>query len=491
MSEKLLFNKKFVLKNRIILDYEDNEIMVKYFEKEEDKKILLNKIKYILNKNIISKKVTFEEFVAIVKKLYGEDVQTSLIKSKNDINNKKVIENISEINENSPIVNLFNDIISKSISLNATDIHFESFENAVLVRYRVGLFLIKEREISKSSFENISVRIKFLSKLNINEKRIPQDGKMVLRLNDKKIELRVSIVPTKTGESIVLRVLKVQDRLFSPEDLGFKPKDIKILKKLINRKSGMILCTGPTGSGKTTTLHSLIRLLNTGDKKIITIEDPVEYQLDGINQIQVNEEIGLTFSSVLKRILRHDPDIIMVGEIRDSETAKLAFSASLTGHLVLSTLHTENSLMVFKRLKDLGVDDFLITSTLKMIITQRLIRKLCDNCKIKVDIDKEIIESYNLEFNHTYMGKGCPQCNYTGYKGLTIIYEILIIDDFIKNNVFNNNYFNNDSFKKDYEKNIYEHLYQNGYLNIFDYGIEKVKKGEINFFDLLRTVDKL
>jgi len=333
-----------------------------------------------------------------------------------------------------PVVQLINSIFLKATRVNASDIHFEPFSDKVIVRYRMDGVLHQINEIPLSIYPEVVSRIKVLSKLNVAEKRIPQDGRIRIKIGQKEIDMRVSTLPTVFGERVVIRLLDKSTKILTLEELGLYPEDKEIFENIINKPYGLVLVTGPTGSGKSTTLYASLLKLKTPRKNIITVEDPVEYQIDGISQVQVNPKIGLTFSAGLRSILRQDPDIIMVGEIRDLETAEMAIHASMTGHLVLSTLHTNDAPSSITRLADMGIEAFLIASSLEGVIAQRLVRRVCEFCKEEIipDIkEREFLNRYiEIKDNFKlYKGKGCEHCLYTGYKGRIAIYEIMKIDE--------------------------------------------------------------
>ncbi|KPU28063.1 type II secretion system protein E [Caloranaerobacter sp. TR13] len=375
------------------------------------RKNILNAIEQYYGKEIAEKAV--EDF----KKQYNVD----------DINGIDE-EIITQIN-NAPVVRLINSIIKQAVNSRASDIHIEPFENRLRIRFRIDGQLQEIMTPSISTHSAIVTRIKIMGKMNIAEKRIPQDGRVEINIDGREIDLRISTMPTVYGEKVVIRLLDRGSFLLSKEQLGFIKDNLLRFNKIIKNPNGIILITGPTGSGKTTTLYALLRELNSMDKNIITLEDPVEYKLDGINQVQINNKAGLTFATGLRSILRQDPDIIMVGEIRDEETARLAVRAAITGHLVISTMHTNDASSTVARLIDMGIESYLISSSLVGVISQRLVRKICDNCKISYIPDKIEIKSLNIDENtKLFRGKGCSQCYNTGYKGRTAIHEIMIID---------------------------------------------------------------
>ncbi len=335
-----------------------------------------------------------------------------------------------------PIIRLVNQIFYRAILMRASDIHIQSLESHLKVRYRIDGMLHDILTLPSKYQPAVISRIKIISDLDIAEKRIPQDGRTGIRVEDKQIDVRVSIIPTFFGESAVLRLLDQSTYNFGLNELGFSKEDLARFDKLIHYDHGIILLTGPTGSGKTTTLYAALSRINNPHIHIITLEDPVEYQLDGINQIQVNPRVGLTFANGLRSILRHDPNVIMVGEIRDKETAEMAIQASLTGHLVFSTLHTNDSTSSITRLLDMGIEPYLIASSVIGIIAQRLIRLNCQKCCQPVDYAPELLSEIGLnptETNYNFKkGKGCEICLSTGYHKRTGIFEFLEIDDAIR-----------------------------------------------------------
>jgi type II secretion system protein E len=339
------------------------------------------------------------------------------------------------------IIKFVNQIITDAYKNRATDIHIEPFEQDLRIRYRIDgvLHEIPAPDSIKRFEATIVSRNKIMAELNIAEKRLPQDGRIRLSLEGEEIDIRVSTIPTIWGESIDLRMLPRHRVLLGLEQLGVEDADLKMIEKLIRLPHGIILVTGPTGSGKTTTLYAGLSRINATDKMIVTVEDPVEYQLKGINQIQVKPKIGLTFAEGLRSILRQDPNIIMVGEIRDPETAEIAIRASLTGHLVFSTLHTNDACGAITRLVDMGIPPYLVSSSVEAALAQRLVRKLCLKCRVQYAMDEEMAKELGLDpadicSREIYKASatGCQECNYMGYKGRTGIYELLLIDDEIR-----------------------------------------------------------
>lgn len=335
---------------------------------------------------------------------------------------------IDEI-QSAPAVRLTNSIMNQAISNSASDIHIEPFENEVKVRYRIDGVLVQSMVIPKSLYSSVSTRIKIMAGMNIAEKRLPQDGRIEMGVNGLSYDFRVSSLPTVFGEKVVIRILDGKNFLLNRSMLGFTESENSLIDKILSTPHGIILLTGPTGSGKSTTLYSMLKELNTVDRNIVTVEDPVEYTLLGINQVQVNNKAGLTFASSLRSILRQDPDVIMIGEMRDEETAHIAVRAAITGHLVFSTLHTNDAPSSLTRLVDMGVAPYLVAESIVGIISQRLLRKLCPLCKqgyISTERDKQVLEESTAQ--KLYQAIGCPSCNQTGYKGRLAIHEVLHLD---------------------------------------------------------------
>jgi len=332
--------------------------------------------------------------------------------------------------KNAPAVRMVDSIIKNAISDRASDIHIEPFENYVKIRYRIDGQLVEVLRSPKETHASIISRIKILSNLNIAEKRIPQDGRIFMKVNETEVDLRVSVLPTVNGEKAVIRILDRKNFLISKDQLGIDENDLERLNKIIKSPYGIILVTGPTGSGKSTTLYAMLNDFNTVDRNIVTVEDPVEYTMDGINQINVNPRAGLSFASGLRAILRQDPDLIMIGEIRDNETAEIAIRAAITGHLVLSTIHTNDSASAVVRLIDMGIEPYLINTAVAGVIAQRLVRKICPNCKDQYEAseyEKGLLGLSKDQKLKLYKGKGCPLCGKSGYHGRIGVYEIMEI----------------------------------------------------------------
>ncbi|MBI2082780.1 MAG: type II secretion system ATPase GspE [Deltaproteobacteria bacterium] len=353
------------------------------------------------------------------------------------------VQDLLDSADEAPIIRLVNSLIFRAVKQKASDIHIEPFEKDLIVRFRVDGTLYDIMHPPKKAQAAITSRIKVMANLNIAEKRLPQDGRIRLKIAGKDIDLRVSTVPTAVGESIVLRLLDRSSVVLDIEKLGINPQIQKRINELLDMSHGIVLVTGPTGSGKTTTLYGCLTKINKPDLKIITVEDPVEYQIEGINQIPVNPKINLTFASGLRAILRQDPDVVLVGEIRDKETAEIAVQAALTGHLVFSTLHTNDSVSSITRLLDMGVEPFLVSSSVIAILAQRLMRTVCRDCAKKYNPDEEELRRLNLrredlKGRQLYRAVGCPNCMQTGYSGRSGIHELLLIDEELRSLVMKN-----------------------------------------------------
>ncbi|MCT4621526.1 MAG: GspE/PulE family protein [Marinisporobacter sp.] len=368
-----------------------------------------------------------------IDQYYGRE---SAEKAVEDFKNQYNFEDLSELDEdilneinNAPVVRLVNSIIRQAVKAKASDIHIEPFEHNIRVRFRLDGQLQEIMSPEKSTHSAIVTRIKIMGKMNIAEKRVPQDGRVETSIDGKEVDLRISTLPTVHGEKIVIRLLDRSSFLMTKSQLGFSEQNLEVFDKIIKSPNGIILVTGPTGSGKTTTLYTVLRELNQVNKNIITVEDPVEYRLKGINQVQVNTKADLTFANSLRSMLRQDPDIIMIGEIRDRETAQIAVRAAITGHLVLSTMHTNDSPSTVARLMDMGIETYLVSSAVVGIVSQRLIRKICPECKESYTanhLEKEILNTSNDTL--LYRGRGCNYCNGTGYKGRTAVHEVMMVN---------------------------------------------------------------
>ena len=373
-----------------------------------------------------------ESLTTALDKMSGDDLKFEEIK---DFKSKAY--NVDEMVNSAPVVKLLNLILATAIKAQASDIHFEPFESEFKVRYRVDGVLYEMEAPPLHLANPIISRIKVLSNLDISENRVPQDGRILLTVSGRPVDLRISTLPTIFGESVVMRVLDRSVVKLDLDNIGLREEEMKLLKNLINLPHGIIIVTGPTGSGKTTTLYSSLNYANDIRWKIITTEDPVEYDLDGIVQCQINEDIGVTYSNLLRSILRQDPDTILVGEVRDLETAQIAVEAALTGHVVFSTLHTNDAPSAITRLLDLGVEPFLICASMEAIVAQRLVRKICSNCKEEIAPTEEMLMELSLapqdvKGKKFCWGRGCAKCNNTGYKGRQAVFEIMLLTERLK-----------------------------------------------------------
>lgn len=392
-------------------------------------------------------------------------------------------EHLRDMASEAPVIRLVNLLITRAADVGASDIHFEPFEDRLVVRYRIDGVLREEDSPPKSLQPAIISRLKLMAKMDIAERRLPQDGKVRVRVADRSIDIRVSTVPTVFGESLVMRLLDRTSNITSLEAIGFNRRELDRFESMINRPHGMILVTGPTGSGKTTTLYAALDRIRSSEKKIITIEDPVEYQVAGVNQIHVMPKIGLTFANGLRSIVRQDPDIIMVGEIRDRETADIAVHAALTGHLVFSTVHTNDAPGAVTRLADMGLEGFLIASSVVGILAQRLVRRVCPECSVSVPSDPALLERLGskAEAGDSFaVGDGCAACNMTGYRGRTGIFELMTISEEVKNLIL----------QQTSSGVIREAAVRGGMKVLREDGLEKARKGITTLSEVIRVSEE-
>jgi len=383
-----------------------------------------------------------------------------------------------------PIVEIANEIIIEAVNQGASDIHFDPSKDELKIRLRIDGVLSDYGKVPSKYKRNMISRIKMIAGMNIMETRLPQDGAIKSKIGDRLLDLRVSSLPTNNSEKLVIRILDYSKSMEGLENLGFSQESLEKIGKLIKIPNGIILVTGATGTGKSTTVYSILQKLNTEDVNIITVEDPIEMDIGGINQVQVQSEIGLTFASILRSILRQDPNIIMIGEIRDDETARIAVRASITGHLVLSTLHTNNSLNTIERLTDMDVERYLLGSSLAGIISQRLARQVCPECRKKrktTEYEKDVFRSVldkDVEEMYEANREGCPRCSH-GYRGRLAILEVLIINDAIKDAITNNAS----------KKTLRELVYTGDVITLLQDGLNKVINGETTFEEIIKIID--
>jgi type II secretory ATPase GspE/PulE/Tfp pilus assembly ATPase PilB-like protein len=447
----------------------------------------LDDLSTIAKSKIIPVLVGEKDIMEAIKEHYGigaetiERMMTGIEASKQEATG--IVESIDESSSDASISQFLNQILFQAYQENATDIHIEPFENELRIRIRIDGVLYDTKIPDNIRFfqDSLLSRIKIMSNLNIAEKRLPQDGRFKVKAKEHDLDLRVSFLPTAWGESCVIRILN-SVKLYSFEELGLQGRERDMLNQLLNKPHGIIFLTGPTGSGKTTTLYSCLATLNNQDNKIITIEDPVEYQMRGVVQIQVHPQIGLTFANGLRSILRNDPDVIMVGEVRDFETAQIAIQMSLTGHLVFSTLHTNDAASGVTRLMDMGIEPYLISSSVVCFIAQRLIRLLCPYCKEESKITPDIIRDFNLNPEQAktpvYEGKGCKLCRMTGYQGRQAICEFLVINDEISTMIV----------KRASGRELKEKAVSLGMKTLSQHGWEKIASGITSPSEVLRVI---
>ena len=447
----------------------------------------IENLKVSLGKNIKILLSTEEVIVEAIETYYGagESMMDRMIEDiKDDKNNltedDQDTEHIRDMASEAPVIKLVNHIISKATEMGSSDIHLEPFAEDLILRYRIDGILHSFEAPPKRLNSALCTRIKIMAKLDISERRLPQDGRIKLKLQGKDIDMRVSTLPTLYGESIVIRILDRGNLNVNLEKMGFPKEQLEEFQKLIQKPYGKLLVTGPTGSGKTTTLYGALQNINTSDKKIITIEDPVEYQMRGINQIHVKPQIGLDFANGLRSIVRQDPDVIMVGEVRDAQTADVAIQAALTGHLVFSTVHTNDAAGAITRLLDMGVENYLISSALIGVLAQRLVRVICRKCIEPIKVSSILISEMRTHEQgsiNTFHGKGCKECSETGFRGRIGIYELLVVDDSIRQHILN----------KSTSQEIREMARKKGMTTLREDGWKKVAEGITTVEEVLRV----
>lgn len=477
-----LLSKSYAEENKII-PIECNDRMVVIATSDPMNFYLMDDIKVRTGRNVKFVLSTKTDIERAINQNYDET--SSEVRA--NLNRQFELEKLTALNleeqqkneiENSPIVKFVNTLIFNAISINASDIHIEPTKDNTKIRMRVDGQLIEKMQISSGAHNSLVTRIKIMARLDISEKRIPQDGRIEMSENGQKIDLRVSTIPTVFGEKIVIRVLGGMGNLLGVSNLGLSAKNLESFNKIIKSPNGIILVCGPTGSGKTTTLYSILKEVNKSTVNIVTIEDPVEYRLDGISQVQVNNKTGLTFANGLRAILRQDPDIIMLGEIRDTETAEIAVKSSITGHLVLSTIHTNSACGTIPRLIDMNIEPYLLSSSLVGIIAQRLVKRLCPKCKFEYTSTKEEMEYLGIDKEISlYKAIGCEECEQTGYKGRIAIHEILPITTEIKRLIG----------KNANEYDIEELAKKQGMITLKEDGAEYVINGVVSIDELMKV----
>ncbi|MBW7898451.1 Type II secretion system protein E [Candidatus Brocadiaceae bacterium B188] len=468
--------KVFLMANRVLPLCLNNGVLEIALADPQDS-LLAETIALATNKEIRIFAGCEKDILASLETMYEGEVKeedgiTSSIEVKDDV------EHLRDMASEAPVIRLVNSILTKAIEIGASDIHLELFEKNTRLRYRTDGVLQELAPPPRELYNAIISRIKIMSKLNIAEKRLPQDGRIKMKVAGKEVDLRVSIIPMNYGEGVVMRILDRTAVTLDLEKLGFNQEFLVKFRKMVSKPEGMLLVTGPTGSGKTTTLYAVLKELVSPEIKIITVEDPVEYSMEGVNQIQVNPQINLTFASGLRSILRHDPDVVLIGEIRDRETASIAIQASLTGHLVLSTLHTNDSASAFTRLMDMGIEDYLISSCIIGVLAQRLVRKICGKCREAFVPGNDLRQTLKMAAGeYLYRPKGCDECSNTGFKGRKCIAEFLCVDDAIRRLIL--------AHKDSGE--IMKEAVRGGTKSLWVDGLESVRRGETTLEELLRV----
>ncbi len=464
--------KEITTENRVIFYYVDDKRAV-FVTDEPNQPGLVEKLSKYTNGLPITIAYSISDDIDVVLAHYRQPLDTRF---------NKIIQEQGRV-----APEIINEILKDAIVFNVSDIHFEPEENVVLIRFRIDGVLREAGQLPMQYYENVLNRLKVQARMRIDQHGASQDGAIRYSIDEVSVDIRISIVPTLNGETVALRLLAGNSRNLNFKNLGFNVFDLKLIEKQMHRPFGMVITTGPTGSGKTTTLYAMLKMLNNSDINITTIEDPVEYKLFGVNQIQVNRETNLTFAEGLRTIVRQDPDIILVGEIRDKETAKMAVNAALTGHLLFSTFHANDSATAIPRFIDMGVEPFLLASTLNAVIAQRLMRTICRLCRKSYTVSladiKKKIPNAEMYFNRPqvtlYYGEGCEACNYSGYKGRVALYEILVISPAVKELIV----------KNPSSKLIWEQARKEGARTLFEDGIIKIQNGRSTLEELMRVAE--
>ncbi len=443
------FSAKFMKQYRFFPLEADERTLTLVMADPEDSQTI-EEIELLTGLDVVPHRGDEGEILDAVDRFYGEGA-TTIKKIMEDMDEAEEetgeavldtdVDHLREVASEAPVIRMVNLLITRAAEAGASDIHIEPFEDRLMVRNRIDGILHEVESPPKKLQPAVISRVKIMARMNIAERRLPQDGRIRMRTGDREIDIRVSTIPTIFGESVVLRLLDRASVFISLEELGFSEGIFNTFQSIISKPYGMMLVTGPTGSGKTTTLYAALEKINSEDKKIITIEDPVEYQMTGINQIQVKPKIGLDFASGLRHIVRQDPDIIMIGEIRDRETAEIAVQSALTGHMVFSTVHTNDAAGAITRLLDMGVEDYLLSSSLIGVLAQRLIRRICRSCRVEDHTQRPILEEMGYtppEGAVFYTGEGCSECSQTGYRGRVGIFELLEVNDAVRRQIMTN-----------------------------------------------------
>jgi len=473
----------------LVTSIENNSAKIVYRNKPDI--TILNELRRHLNLPITLEKVDDETFSRLLVSHYETDANTAMQLAEDMGDNMDLFdlmhelpkpEDLLEKQDDAPIIRLLNALLSEAIKEGASDIHIETFEDRIMIRFRVDGVLREVLEPQRVLAPLITSRIKVMAKLDIAEKRLPQDGRITLRIAGRAVDVRVSTMPTSHGERIVLRLLDKQNARLDLAQLGMEPNTLQLMEKLIHTPHGIILVTGPTGSGKTTTLYASLTSLNNNSRNILTVEDPIEFDLSGIGQTQVNYKVNMTFAKGLRAILRQDPDIVMVGEIRDLETAQIAIQASLTGHLVLSTLHTNSAVGAITRLDDMGIEPFLLSSSLIGVLAQRLMRILCNACKKPMPATPNECAIMGLTTQKVPTlchPVGCPRCRNSGYSGRSGVYELIAIDDTLRTMIHDRQ---PEQQLKKYARTKFPSIRQDGY--------RRVLMGDTSLEEILRVTSE-
>jgi general secretion pathway protein E len=407
--------------------------------------LVIDDLRLLLGANVVLERYQEHDLRTAIRRVYAQEADTAqgviagMSSEARSLNADEIpLDDLLHLANEAPVVRLVNLLLIEALEARASDVHLEGYQDGLRVRYRVDGVLQDAPSPPPQLTAAVISRLKIMADLDIAERRVPQDGRIRLRLQNRQVDVRVSTVPTLGGESVVLRLLDKERGRISLRELGMAEDTLELFTEVLSRPHGIVLVTGPTGSGKTTTLYAGLEMIRTGREKILTVEDPVEYQLSGVPQVPVNEKVGVTFASALRALLRQDPDIIMVGEIRDPETAQIAIQAALTGHLVLSTLHTNDAPTALTRLLDLQVAPYLVASTVDAVLAQRLVRVICPQCKTETTPDKRARQHMDVEalgLQRVWKGAGCDNCRGTGYRGRTGVYELLVMDNHLRTEV--------------------------------------------------------
>lgn len=479
----------FFLREQQVLPLSDDGTVLHLAMVDPSDEFVVHSIELATGREVKASLALSSELEAAYQRLYGEPAANSASVEMGALDeapgavDENDVERLRDLASEAPVIRLVNSLFTRALDSRASDIHVEPFDTQFVIRFRIdGVMQEVDRPASNLAPAVIS-RLKILAKLNIAERRLPQDGRIQLRLQGRVIDLRVSTVPTMHGESVVMRILDKQSMDLSLEAIGLSETILRRLKAVLDRPNGIFLVTGPTGSGKTTTLYAALTRLNTVDRKILTVEDPVEYQITGVNQIQASAKVGLDFAHALRSILRQDPDVVMIGEMRDKETASIGIQAALTGHIVLSTLHTNDAPSAVTRLLDMGIEDYLLTSTVNAVMAQRLVRVLCEQCKQPEEVSLEELQHMRLDHlcgpggATLWRAVGCDACAHTGYRGRMGIHELLEVDDTVRHLVL----------QRAGSEDIYAAARKNGMLTMLEDGFCKAMAGETSLAEVLRV----